>query len=674
MKTRFTILLIALSAVTLPVAAQPVLNVTQTPLNYTEDDGKVRIDHTLTLTDASATNMTGVTVQITGNYQNNQDVLGFVNTTNITGNFVPATGILTLTGTTTVSNYQAALRTVTYQDTSELPFGYAVIGDTNNALLFARTVTWTVTDDQSASGNATNLITVRSVNDAPVITSIDSLIITNGNNSGVNIPYNLGLAFSDVDANGSFGEDFTIAITGNSLGHTDTSPKLAGFPVDVSGAVISARQITFTTSPEQATAYCAGLYFQTKKAGIFTVTITANDNGFTGGPPAPSLATSYPQTTVKTITFAWLSTVSGGIDITKPGDTVLATSINSPAGQGATNAIDNSVATKYLNFDKLNTGLTITETNSTVVQGLTLISAEDAPERDPTSYILAGSHDGTNFTTISSNAVPPFITTNSIQSFSFQNTMAYPIYRLIFPTVADPVAANSMQIADVELLAQQEITSSNDVVYETLPPGAVDVRGVVRLIDRQLGLTNKFEVASIPAGDNTVVDLAPAAGASVLSGFELIGGADDVSFPERRPSSFTIQGSIDDTNFTTLSLTVVPAAPSANSQIQEFTVSGYSNLYTHYRLIFGPPVSGDRLQVGEVRLFGTVNNPVWVSASANQFTIQWLAVAGFSVEQNTNLMTESWTTVTNIPTLNGGTNSILLPLDSNVKFFRLNEQ
>jgi len=109
-----------------------------------------------------------------------------VNTTNITGNFVPATGILTLTGTTTVSNYQAALRTVTYQDTSELPFGYAVIGDTNNALLFARTVTWTVTDDQSASGNATNLITVRSVNDAPVITSIDSLIITNGNNSGVN--------------------------------------------------------------------------------------------------------------------------------------------------------------------------------------------------------------------------------------------------------------------------------------------------------------------------------------------------------------------------------------------------------------------------------------------------------------------------------------------------------
>jgi len=47
----------------------------------------------------------------------------------------------------------------------------------------------------------------------------------------------------------------------------------------------------------------------------------------------------------------------------------------------------------------------------------------------------------------------------------------------------------------------------------------VDVRGVTRLIDRQLGLTNKFEVASIPAGDNTVVILHRHSGATVLSGF-----------------------------------------------------------------------------------------------------------------------------------------------------------
>ena len=55
--------------------------------------------------------------------------------------------------------------------------------------------------------------------------------------------------------------------------------------------------------------------------------------------------------------------------------------------------------TKYLNFDQLNTGFTVTPAiGLSVVQCLTLTSANDAPERDPASYQLAGSYDGTNFT------------------------------------------------------------------------------------------------------------------------------------------------------------------------------------------------------------------------------------------------------------------------------------
>jgi hypothetical protein len=577
-------------------------------LDYTEDDGPVAIDNTLTLSDPNGAHLTGVSVQITGNYHSDQDVLGFINTAQITGVFVTNTGTLTLTGTTTVANYQAALRTVTYQNTSQNPFGY--ITPLNSLYLdTARTVTWTVTDDQSASGSDTNLITVRSVNDAPVITSVDNFTFIHVVD-GLNQPLNFGLSFADADAGSNPNIDFEITITTNSLGKTDTSPSLAGFPRDVPGADIAPNSVKFTTSIAQAIDYCANLYFQTKKAGFFTVTVTVNDNGFNGGAPPPSLATSYHRTTVKVIPISFLTTVSGGIDVTQPGDAVQATSANSPAGQGATNAIDNTAATKYVNLDKLNTGLTISTSGTNVVQGLTLISAEDAPERNPASYLLAGSLDGTSFTTISSNAVPAFITANSIQSFAFSNSASYPIYRLTFPTVADPAAANSMQIAEVELLAHPELTSPNDVISVTLPPGAVDVRGVARLIDRQLGPTNKFEVAPIAAGNYTVVDLAPAAGASVLTGFELIGGADDFTFPERRPSSVAIAGSADGTNFTTLSLAIVPAAPSANSQIQEFSILGNTLTFVHYRLTFGPPVSGDRLQVGELRLFGIINPPV----------------------------------------------------------------
>src|SRR5947208_5070099 len=89
-------------------------------------------------------------------------------------------------------------------------------------------------------------------------------------------------------------------------------------------------------------------------------------------------------------------------DITQPGDPIVATSNNSPGSEGVANAIDNA-PTKYLNFDKVNTGFTVTpRVGLSVVQGITLTSANDAPERDPASFILSGSYDGTNFTYIAS--------------------------------------------------------------------------------------------------------------------------------------------------------------------------------------------------------------------------------------------------------------------------------
>ncbi|HBF02458.1 MAG TPA: hypothetical protein DDW77_04800, partial [Verrucomicrobiales bacterium] len=89
-------------------------------------------------------------------------------------------------------------------------------------------------------------------------------------------------------------------------------------------------------------------------------------------------------------------------DVTQPGDTIVATSGNSPGSEGVTNAIDNA-DTKYLNFDITNTGFTVTPSvGLTVVKGLSLTSANDAPDRDPMTYLLEGSYDGENFVEISS--------------------------------------------------------------------------------------------------------------------------------------------------------------------------------------------------------------------------------------------------------------------------------
>jgi Ca2+-binding RTX toxin-like protein len=90
-------------------------------LGYAPNAAATNITATLQIADADSTTLTGATIQIAGNYHLGEDSLAFANTANITGIFNPVTGTLTLTGTDTVANYQAAIRSVTYVSTSQDP-------------------------------------------------------------------------------------------------------------------------------------------------------------------------------------------------------------------------------------------------------------------------------------------------------------------------------------------------------------------------------------------------------------------------------------------------------------------------------------------------------------------------------------------------------------------------
>ena len=126
-------------------------------LNYTENDGAVAITSSINLTDVDDVDLESAVVQITGNYVNGEDVLSFTNQNGITGNWNTTTGTLTLTGTSSVSHYQAALRSITYSNSSEAP-------DTST-----RTVSFTVNDGDVDSNTLTRDITVTSVNDEQVL-------------------------------------------------------------------------------------------------------------------------------------------------------------------------------------------------------------------------------------------------------------------------------------------------------------------------------------------------------------------------------------------------------------------------------------------------------------------------------------------------------------------------
>ncbi len=123
---------------------------------------------------------------------------------------------------------------------------------------------------------------------------------------------------------------------------------------------------------------------------------------------------------------------------------------SAPANEEVFRAIDNNVNTKYLNFAGAGSGIQITPNfGSSVITGISLTSANDAPSRDPTTYLLRGSNDGISWTTISSGAVPAFTARFQQRVVSFGNSTTYTEYQLTFPTI---VSGAIMQVAEIELL------------------------------------------------------------------------------------------------------------------------------------------------------------------------------------------------------------------------------
>jgi hypothetical protein len=127
-------------------------------LSFTEGDDPVNLTASILVTDIDDINIESASVSITANYSNGEDVLYFSNTANITGTWNSSTGVLSLAGSDTKANYQAAIRTVTYENVSEDPTA------------LNRTVSLSIYDGEDNSNTLTRNISITPVNDPPVIT------------------------------------------------------------------------------------------------------------------------------------------------------------------------------------------------------------------------------------------------------------------------------------------------------------------------------------------------------------------------------------------------------------------------------------------------------------------------------------------------------------------------
>jgi len=153
-------------------------------------------------------------------------------------------------------------------------------------------------------------------------------------------------------------------------------------------------------------------------------------------------------------------------DVTAPGDIVKGVPDDGdwPGAETPDLATDDDTSTKYLHFkgETEPTGFQIEPASgASVVTGLTFTTANDAIERDPISFELSGSNESIDgpYTLIASGDIVDFAQETALPRFtmnataiSFENDVAYKYYQVMFPAVRDPGSANSMQIAEVELL------------------------------------------------------------------------------------------------------------------------------------------------------------------------------------------------------------------------------
>src|SRR5208283_979969 len=98
----------------------PVLGGGGNTVFWTEGNAATVIDPGLTVSDTSSASLTESTVTISSGFLAG-DQLDFTNQNGITGNYSASTGVLTLSGPSSVANYQAALDTVSYSSTSSSP-------------------------------------------------------------------------------------------------------------------------------------------------------------------------------------------------------------------------------------------------------------------------------------------------------------------------------------------------------------------------------------------------------------------------------------------------------------------------------------------------------------------------------------------------------------------------
>lgn len=241
-------------------------------------------------------------------------------------------------------------------------------------------------------------------------------------------------------------------------------------------------------------------------------TVTLPEERFTQGPavdvPGSTAYSSYkliinatrddpePATAVQFSELQFFTEPGGaGEPLLAPGDPVVAVQdpvpgdSSYPGHESPLEGIDGSVDTKYLNFGKQGSGFIVTPSaGSTTVRSFLITTANDAVDRDPSSYELYGTNspivsednsdgEAEDWTLIQAGDLElPAERKTEGDLIIVTNSTAYTSYRLVFPTVKNASNANSMQFSEVQFYSDtngtQPILEPGDFIIAVRVPSS----------------------------------------------------------------------------------------------------------------------------------------------------------------------------------------------------------
>ncbi|MEH1966423.1 beta strand repeat-containing protein [Nostoc sp.] len=255
----------------------PVATATNSALAYTEKT-TIAIDSGITVSDLDSANLSSATVSISSGFVSAQDTLAFTNQNGITGSYNSSTGILTLTGSSTLANYQTALRSITYTNSSD------------NPTTTPRTVSFVVNDGTANSTAVTRNINITAVNNAPVGTATNSALAYTEN---ATIAIDSGITVSDLDSanlssatvsisSGFVSAQDTLAFT-NQNGITGSYNSSTGILTLTGSSTLAnyqtaLRSITYTNSSDSPTTTPRTVSFVVNDGTANSTAVTRNIN------------------------------------------------------------------------------------------------------------------------------------------------------------------------------------------------------------------------------------------------------------------------------------------------------------------------------------------------------------------------------------------------------------